>query len=103
MGVRLLVMFSIMVGELGVSIALILAVNSNYYGPMDNVGIAGVVMIATGILISWLLTIAAFMRKLPQAKVRRMVDDATQQAAKVLSDTTDKALALCSLTTGRCN
>lgn len=104
MAVRFLMMLSIMIVELGAGIAGFLGVSSCYTNSyrMDEGGIAACVMIAVGIVVSWLVTIAFFVRASSRAKARRMVDEATRQAARILSDATDKALALCSLDAGRC-
>ena len=82
MAVRLLVMFSVMVFELGLGIAAILGVASNYPYQWNESGIAACVMIVAGILVSWMLTIAFFVRKSSRAKAVRLVDDAKIQAAK---------------------
>ena len=103
MAVRLLVMLSVMVVELGAGIAGLLGVTSAYPYRMDEGGIAGCVVIVVAIIASWLLTIAFFVRKSSRAKARRIVDEARSEAAKVLGEATERALALCSLDGGRCS
>jgi hypothetical protein len=102
MAVRILVMFSVMILELALGIAGLLGVSSMYPHRMDESGIAGCVMIVAGILVAWLITLALFVRKSSRARAGRMIDDAKSQAAKILADATDKALALCSLDAGKC-
>jgi hypothetical protein len=102
MAVRLLLMLSFMILELGLGIAAILGVVSMYPYQMREDGIAGIVMIVVGILIAWLMTIAFFVRKSSREKAARIVADARQQAAAILADATEKALALCSLDGGKC-
>ena len=102
MAVRLLIMFSVMVIELGLGIAAILGVASHYPYQWNESGIATCVMIVAGILVSWMLTIAFFVRKSSRAKAGRLVDDAKIQAAKILGDAAEKALALCGLERGKC-
>jgi hypothetical protein len=102
METRILLMFSIMIIELGCGISGLLGVNSNYPRRMDEAGIAGCVMIVAVTIVSWLITIAIFIRKSSRTKAARIVDDARLQAARILSEATDKSLALCSLDSGRC-
>ena len=102
MAVRLLVMLSFMVLEVGLGIAAILGVLSMYPYQIREDGIAGIVMIVVAIAVSWLLTIAFFVRKSSRAKAARIVADARAQAAAILADATEKALALCSLEGGKC-
>lgn len=102
MAVRLLVMFSFMILELGLGIAAILGVVSLYPYQIREDGIAGIVMIVVGILVSWLVTIAFFIRKSSREKAARIVAEARTQAAGILADATEKALALCSLEGGKC-
>jgi hypothetical protein len=102
MGVRLLVMFSVMCIELGCGIAAILGVTDRWEYRQTTPEIAGVVMLVVGIIVAWLLTIAFFVRKSSRVKSVRIVDDARAEAAKILNDATDKALALCSLDGSRC-
>ncbi len=103
MAVRLLVMFSVMIFELGLGITAILALMSNYrYTNLDEMGSAGCVMISLGILIAWLVTIAGFVRHSARSKANRIIDEAKAKSAKILSEATEKALALCSLEGARC-
>ena len=103
MAVRLLVMLSMMVIELGAGIAGIVAVTGEYpYGIRES-GIMLIVLIVAGIIVSWLLTIAFFARKSSRAKASRLLDEARIKAAKILGDATDKALALCSMDQGKCD
>jgi hypothetical protein len=102
MAVRLLVMFSFIILELGLGIAAILGVVSMYPYRMREDGIAGIVMILVGIVISWLVTTAIFVRKSSRAKAVRLVAEARVEAGKILADATEKALALCSLDGGKC-
>lgn len=102
MAVRLLLMFGVMVLELGLGIAAILGVVSMYPYRMQLDGVAGCVMLVVGIVVAWLTTIAFFIRKSSRAKATRIVAEARNEAAKILSDATEKALALCSLDGGKC-
>ena len=102
MAVRLLLMLSFMILELGLGIASILGVVSMYPYNMREDGIAGIVMIVVAIAVSWLLTIAFFVRKSSRAKAVRIVADARNEAGRILADATEKALALCSLDGGKC-
>src|SRR2546421_12842688 len=102
MAVRLLVMFSVMILELAAGIAGILAVTSEYRHGPDEAGVAACVAIVGGILVSWLLTIAYFVRQSSRAKARRIIDEARMEAARILGEATEKALGLCSLDGGRC-
>src|ERR1700716_2838296 len=103
MATRLLLMLAIMVLELGCGIAAILGVVSMYHYRIDESGIAGIVMIVVGVIIAWLLTIAITLRKSSRAKAARIVDEAKMKAAVILSDATEKSLALCSLDSGKCD
>jgi len=95
-------MFSVMTVELGFGIAGFLAVSSSYpYGVREE-GAAVCVLISVFILVSWMMTIVFFTRKSARIRAARLVNDATLQAAKILSEATDKSLALCSLDAGRC-
>lgn len=102
MGVRLLVMFSMMVLELVLGIAGILMVVSLYSHRFDMEGVAGIVMLVAGILIAWLVTVAFFVRTSARARAARLVQDARVEAGRILADATERALALCSLDAGRC-
>ena len=102
MGVRLLVMFSVMIFELGLGIAGFLGVNSLYPYRFDEAGIALCVLIAVAMVVSWLLTIAFFLRKSSRAKANRIVEDSRLAAAAILSKATDQAMLLCNLDGGRC-
>jgi hypothetical protein len=102
MGVRLLVMFSVLIVELGLGIALFLAVGSNYPYRLDEGGIALCVLIAVAMIVSWLMTIAYFIRKSSRAKAKRIVEEARLEAAAILSSATDRAAVLCNLDGGRC-
>src|SRR5258706_3989327 len=103
MATRLLLMFAIMIFELGCGIAAILGVVSMYPYRMEESGIAGIVMIVVGVIIGWLTTLAIFIRKSSRAKAVRIIDQARLQAAAILNDATEKSLALCSLDSGRCD
>ena len=102
MAVRLLVMISIMIAELGAGIAGILSVVMESRGGPDTGGAVALVAIIGGVLVSWLVTIAFFVRKSSRVKAARIVDDARMQAARILADATEKSLALSSLDGGRC-
>ncbi len=109
MAVRLLIMFSVMILELGLGIAAILnQVPEHSYGmPEHSYGIrqttvAGIVMTVVAILVAWLVTIALFVRKSSRAKARRLVEEARLEAGRILGDATEKALALCGMDGGRC-
>ena len=102
MAVRLLVMSSVLIIETGIGIALYLAVASNYPYRVDEGGIALCVLISVGMIVSWLWTIAFFVRKSSRAKAKRIVDDAKVEAAAILSNATDRAMVLCNLDGGRC-
>jgi hypothetical protein len=102
MAVRLLVMISIMIAELGAGIAGILSVVMDSRGGPDTGGAIALVAIIGGVLVSWLVTIAFFVRKSSRAKAARIVDDARVQAGRILAEATEKSLALCSLDGGRC-
>ena len=102
MATRLLVMFSVMLIELGCGIASILAVSSNYPYGLREEGVAGIVMIVVAIIVSWLLTIAFFVRKSSRLAAERLVDDAKREAGRILSEATERALALCSLDGAQC-
>jgi hypothetical protein len=102
MAVRILVMCSFMLLELGLGIAAIVGVTESYPYRMDGGGIAGCVLLSIAIPMSWLLTIAFFLRQTSRAKARRLIDDAEREAARILADASEKALALCSLDGGRC-
>jgi hypothetical protein len=102
MAVRLLLMFSIMILELGLGIASILGATMGFYYQLPNDVIAGVVMIVVGILVAWLVTIALFVRKSSRVNAARIVSDAREEAGRILAEATEKALALCSLDGGKC-
>ncbi len=87
MAVRILMMFGVMIF---------------YPRRMDEGGAAGIVMIVALTAVSWLMTIAFFVRRSSRAKVARIVNDARVEASRILADATEKALALCSLDGGRC-
>ena len=103
MATRFLLMLAIMVLELGCGVAAILGVVSMFPYRMDESGIAGIVMIVVGIIIAWLVTLAIFLRKSSRATAARLIEQAKMQAAAILSDATEKALALSSLDSGRCD
>ncbi len=102
MGSRILMMISAMVFELGLGIAALVGIDGQYPYRMDNGGIAGCVMVVVLTIIAWLMTIAYFLRQSSRIKARRILDDARAQAAQMISEASDKALALCSLDGGRC-
>jgi hypothetical protein len=103
MAARLLVMFSVMILETGLGVAGILGTIGSFHGrEPDEGGIAAIVMIVCGIAISWLITIALFVRKSSREKARRIVADAQAKAAQILAEAADRSLALCSLDGGRC-
>jgi hypothetical protein len=103
MAARLLVMFSVMILEAGLGVAGILGTIGSYHGRQpDEGGIAGIVMICCGTAMSWLITMAIFVRKSSREKARRIIADAQAKAAQVLAEATDRSLALCSLDGGRC-
>lgn len=104
MATRLLVMFSLMVLELGLGIAAILGVVSSYgrYQRVDEGGAAGCVMIIVGIIVFWLMTIALFVRKSSRESANRLITQAKVEAARILSDAAEKSLALCNLDGGKC-
>ena len=103
MGVRLLIMFSVMVLELAAGIAAIVGVMGQYpYYGVDHAGIAGIVMIVAATIVAWLVTIAVTARKSSRAKAVRIIDDAKKEAARILGEATEKALALSGMDGGRC-
>ena len=103
MAVRTLVMFGFLILEIGAAIAILVGIATSYrYSPMDGPGIAGCVLTVAVALFMLLLTIAIFVRGRAASRARNIVADARAQAARILADATDKALALCSLEGGRC-
>ena len=102
MAVRLLLMFSVIILETGLGIAALVGVDSMYPYQMRGDGIAGCVMIVVGMIIAWLLTIAFFIRGWSHARESRIVSEARAQAARILADAAEKALALSSLDGGKC-
>ncbi len=102
MAARFLILCSLLIVELGGGIASLIGVASMYPYRMDEGGIAACVGIVVGTLTIWLLTIAFFIRNAPKVKIARMMNDARTEAAKIVADATDKALALCSLDAGQC-
>ncbi len=102
MAVRLLMMFSTIILELGLGIAALLGVDSMYPYQMRSDGIAGCVMIVVAMIISWLLTIAFFIRGWSRTREARIVSEARAEAARILADAAEKALALSSLDGGKC-
>ncbi len=102
MATRILVMFSVIAVELGLGIASLVALVSNYPEQIDGPGAAGCVLIVSAVVVSGLLTIAFFTRKSTRAKAAAVLDEAKTEAAKILADATDKAMALCSLDAGKC-
>ena len=84
MAVRLLVMLSLMVIELGAGIAGIVGVTAEYQYAIREGGIILIVLIVAGIIVSWLLTIAFFARKSSRAKANRLLDEARIKSAKIL-------------------
>lgn len=102
MAVRVLLMFSIIILETGLGIAALVGVDSMYPYGIRSDGIAGCVMIVVAMIISWLLTIAFFIRGWSQTRESRIVSDARAQAARILADAAEKALALSSLDGGKC-
>ena len=51
MGVRLLVMFSVIIFELGAGIAALVGIDGEYPYRMDNTGIAGCVMVVVCVVV----------------------------------------------------
>ncbi|MCY2955362.1 MAG: hypothetical protein NTU53_25830 [Planctomycetota bacterium] len=108
MAARVLVMFAVMALELGAGIAAILATISQYsypsaYNQRDQVECTAIcVSIGAGVVMAWLLTMAFTLRKSARAKANRMLDEARGEAARILGEATEKALALSSLDAGRC-
>ena len=103
MAVRILFLFGFLVLEIGAAIAILVGIATSYpFTPMDGPGIAGCVLTVAGALFLLLLTIAIFVRGRGAARAKNVVADARAQAARILADATDKALALCSLEGGRC-
>jgi len=105
MAARVLLMCSFMLLEVGLLASAIVGVANQrrYRYEMDSEGIASCVMLSVAIPIAWLLTIAFFLRKSSHAKARQVVTDAHVEAARILAEASDKAMALCSLDGGRCN
>ena len=102
MAVRLLVMFSVIVLETAAGIAAIVGINGEYPYRMDSAGIAGIVMVVAGMIVAWLVTIALTVKKSSRAKAGRIIDDAKKEAARILGEATEKALALSGMDGGRC-
>lgn len=103
MAVRNLVLFGFLILETGTAIAILVGIATSYrYSPIDGPGIAGCVLTVAGALFVSLLTIAFFVRGRAASRARNIVADARSDAARILADATDKALALCSLEGGRC-
>jgi hypothetical protein len=98
---RLMIMLSFMIAELAGGIAAILGVCSQYPYRVDEAGIAGCVCIVAGILVCCMITIAYFTRSASRNKVRRIMDEAKAEAARIVSEAADKAMALCSLDAGK--
>ena len=103
MAVRILLLFGFLILEVGAAIAILVGIATSYrFTAMDGPGIAGCVLTVAGALFLLLLTIAFFVRGRGTARAKNIVADSRAQAARILADATDKALALCSLEGGRC-
>jgi hypothetical protein len=103
MAVRILLLFGFLILEIGAAIAILVGIATSYpFTPMDGPGIAGCVVTVAVALFLLLLTIAFFVRGRGTARAKNIVADARAQAARILAEATDKALALCSLEGGRC-
>ena len=101
---RFLIVLSFMVFELAVGISNIMEITGRYqnsYNLPQRV-VADCICWGAGVIIAWLLTIAFFMRKSTRLRAAKIIEDAKTQSAKILGDATEKALALCSLDSGKC-
>ena len=103
MAARLLLMFSVLILEIGCAIAVLVGIaNTNGYAPLETPAIIGCVLTVAFTLVILLVTIALFVRGRGASRARSIIADARSDAARILSDATEKALALCSLDGPRC-
>jgi hypothetical protein len=102
MSTRLLIMFSVVVLELAGGISAIVGVVGQYQFGIDSAGIAGIVMIVAVTIVALLVTIAVTFGRKSAARADRIIEDARKEAARILEEATEKALALSGMDGGRC-
>lgn len=103
MAVRILMLLCFMLAELALGIIGFFAVDDAYrFQPWDSGANSTRVLLGFGVAVGWLATIAIFLRKGSRRNANQIVAQARTEAARILSEATDKALALTSMEYGKC-